>query len=341
MPDHPHRWTASPRPSRRMLAVTVLCALVAASSLFGPGAQAAYPGANGRLYFSTGRPRPLDIWRWDPASGIAAMTAPGVNSSADDWAHYWSPDGNKMVFQSNRDGDVEIFVWDIPAGTTTQLTHNTVEDSYANWSPVMDDGRLRIVFQRRTKGAAQDLWVMNEDGSGQKLLFATKKDERHSAWSPLGNKIAFVSDMDRDEDIYLLNVALVNGSVSAVGSPTNLTNQNRGADYSPDWSPDGTQLVFARETSSRQRTATGENSHIWKMNADGTAQTLVIAHQFSDAQPDWSPDGTTIAFVGGADFTDAKWDMWTMDVNGGNVTRLTGPDPYGDFQPEWRNAPTA
>jgi Tol biopolymer transport system component len=77
------------------------------------------------------------------------------------------------------------------------------------------------------------------------------------------------------------------------------------------------------------------------MKAGGGDQTLVIDHLRHDAQPDWSPDGNTIAFVAGSDLTDPTWDLWTMDVNGGNVTRVTGPDPYGDFQPEWRNASSA
>jgi Tol biopolymer transport system component len=332
---------AALRPRRAVVMLALGAALLTTWSLLVPTARAAYPGANGALYFSTGRPRPLDIWWWSPTVGLKAMPA-AVNSPRDDWAHYWSPDGTQMIFQSNRDGDVEIYRWDSATATVTQLTRNKVEDSYASWSPPLEDGKMRVVFQRR-KGNNQDLWVMNPDGTGQKALFATKKDDRHAAWSPLGGEIAFVSSTDGDEDIYLLNVVLQNGVVSLAGAPTNLTSQSPGADYSPDWSPTGTQLVFAREAGS-PAPATNSNADIWRMNADGTGQTLLIDHQLSDAQPDWSPDGTTIAFVSGSVTSgttaeiDATWDMWTMDPNGGNVMRITGPDEFGDFQPEWRNA---
>jgi Tol biopolymer transport system component len=327
---------AALRPRRAVVMLAFGAALLTTWSLLVPTARAAYPGANGALYFSTGRPRPLDIWWWSPTAGLRTMPA-AVNSPKDDWSHYWSPDGKQMLFQSNRDGDVEIFLWDSTTAAVTQLTRNRVEDSYASWSPPLADGKLRVVFQRR-KGNNQDLWVMNPDGTGQKALFVTKKDDRHAAWSPLGDEIAFVSSSDGDEDIYLLDVAVVNGAVSAAGAPTNLTNQSPGADYSPDWSPDGTNLVFAREPGPGP--AGSSPPDIWRMKADGTDQTFVIDHRVNDAQPDWSPDGTTIAFVAGSDLTDATWDMWTMDSNGGNVTRITGPDEFGDFQPEWKNAAT-
>ena len=314
--------------------VAAVALLTVAVSLLPAPAEAAYPGANGRLYFSTGRPRPLDIWWSDQALGLGPM--PGaVNSSKDDWSHYWSPDGTKMIFQSNRDGDVEIFLFDSVSGSVTQLTHNKLEDSYASWSPVMRDGSLRVVFQRTTKNN-QDIWVMNADGSGQTQLFGTKKNDFQAAWSPQGDEIAFVNASDGDEDIYALDVDLsATGAVILTGPVRNVTNNSSTSEYSPDWSPSGTQLVFVRE--STRISQVSANANIWKMNADGTGQTLVTDHQLIDRQPDWSPDGTTIAFASGRDATDATWDIWTVDVNGESLARITN-DEFPDFQPEWRNA---
>ena len=328
------------------IATTISIIVITAVSLLMPAAQAAYPGANGDLYFSSRRGTThLCIWSVNPTTGEPVKMTSGVNSPKEDWSHYWSPDGTKMIFQSDRDGDIEIYLFDSVSGAVTQLTRNKVSDEYASWSPAMADGKLRIVFQRQAPKSAKtgrDLWVMNTDGSGQQMVYSTKREERHAAWSPLGDQIAFVSSSDGDEDIYLLPVALANGVVSVTGAPRNITSQSPGADYSPDWSPDGTQLVFAREASTPIPAAGGE-ADIWKMSADGTGQALLMDLQLSDAQPDWSPDGTTIAFVSGSRSTgsiaeiDATWDIWTMDVNGGSLTRITN-DTFGDFQPEWRNA---
>src|SRR5687767_5946190 len=213
------------------IATTICISVITAWSLLMPAAQAAYPGANGDLYFSSRRGTThLCIWSVNPTTGEPVKMTSGVNSPKEDWSHYWSPDGTKMIFQSDRDGDIEIYLFDSVIGTVTQLTRNKVSDEYASWSPVMADGKLRIVFQRMSRNNT-DLWVMNADGTGQKMVFSTKKDERHAAWSPLGNQIAFVSSSDGDEDIYLLPVTLANGVISVTGAPRNITGQSPGADY--------------------------------------------------------------------------------------------------------------
>ena len=317
------------------IGATVLVSLITTWTLLAPVAQAAYPGANGDLYFASRRGTThLCIWSLNVNGSTPLKMTAGVNSPKEDWTPDWSPDGSKMLFQSDRDGDIEIFVFDEATNRVTQLTSNRVEDQYASWSPVMPDGTLRILFQRVGKSGS-DLWTMNADGSGQRLLYASKKDDHQAAWSPLGNQIAFTSAMDGDADVYLLNVALSGGVVSAVGAPRNMTNHSAGADFSPDYAPSGAELVFVREPGSRLE-ALG-NSSLWRLRADGSGETFVIDHQLIDKQADWSPDGTTLAFVSATNGTDATWDIWTVGIDGTGIRRITN-DTFGDFQPEWRNA---
>jgi Tol biopolymer transport system component len=325
------------------IATTTVVSLITAWSLLTPAAQAAYPGANGDLYFASRRNTThLCIWSLNVDGSTPVKMTAGVNSPKEDWTPYWSPDGSKMLFQSNRDGDIEIFVFDEASASVTQLTHNKVEDQYASWSPVMADGRLYILFQRRASKQAKtglDLWVMNADGTGQRMLYAGSKDDTQAAWSPLGDQVAFTTPVDGDADIYLLSVTLsTDGIVSAVGAPRNMTNHSPGADFSPDWAPEGSELVFVREPGSKVE-ALG-NSSLWRLRADGSGETFIIDNKLIDKQADWSPDGTTLAFVSATNGTDATWDIWTVDVNGGNLRRITN-DTFGDFQPEWRNAPLA
>ncbi|HYU38275.1 MAG TPA: tetratricopeptide repeat protein, partial [Acidimicrobiia bacterium] len=72
----------------------------------------------------------------------------------------WSPDGTKIAFASDRDGDVEIYVMNADGTGLVRLTFNPGEDGEPSWSP---DGR-RIAFHRRVLGHAQ-VFVMNADGS--------------------------------------------------------------------------------------------------------------------------------------------------------------------------------
>jgi len=72
----------------------------------------------------------------------------------------WSPDGSRIVFQSNRDGDWDIFVMDADGGNEVPLTFNSSDDLSPDWSP---DGR-RIVF-RSDRDGDHDIYVMDADGS--------------------------------------------------------------------------------------------------------------------------------------------------------------------------------
>ncbi len=94
-------------------------------------------------------------------------------------------------------------------------------------------------------------------------------------------------------------------------------------DRFPDWSPDGTKIVFGRTTFT-------VSSKIYVMNADGSNATPLTSSA-GDQQPSWSPDGTKIAFVSGRDGND---EIYVMNADGSNQTRLTSNASF-DFDPTW------
>src|SRR5688572_25248121 len=90
---------------RSMSRRTLVTILAGALSLTALPAQAAYPGANGDLYFASRRGTThLCIWSVNVNDGATVKMTAGVNSSKEDWTPYWSPDGSKLLFQSDRDG---------------------------------------------------------------------------------------------------------------------------------------------------------------------------------------------------------------------------------------------
>jgi len=173
----------------------------------------------------------------------------------------------RIAFESNRDGNAEIYVMNGDGSRQTRLTNNSGDDSAPAWSP---DGS-RIAFTSNRDGNA-DIYVMNADGSAQTRLTNNLGADWAPIWSPDGSRIAFESYRDGNWEIYVMNA---NGS-----GQTNLTN-NPGADWTPAWSPDGRRIAFACDRDG--------NWEIYVMNADGSGQTRLTNNSGADGSPAWSP----------------------------------------------------
>jgi len=111
---------------------------------------------------------------------------------------------------------------------------------------------------------------------------------------------------------------------------TNLTNTPSFEEYQPSWAPSGAQLVFVREVPGQ---IISEQSDIFVMDANGENATNLTQTDANEHAPDWSPDGTKIAFAG---VRDGGWEILTMDPNGQNEAILTGDgsDAF-DEAPDW------
>jgi dipeptidyl aminopeptidase/acylaminoacyl peptidase len=179
----------------------------------------------------------------------------------------WSPDGTKIAFATERDGDFEIYVMDADGSHQTRLTNDPAGDLHPAWSP---DG-TKIAFTTDRGGNCCQIYSMNTDGSNPVRLTDDAAFNSDASWSPDGTKLAFATNRDGEFEIYSINADGTN--------PTNLT-QSGAYDADPAWSPDGTMVAF---TTNRN----GPNQ-IAVVNADGSAQTTVISSG-ADGFPDWQP----------------------------------------------------
>jgi len=133
------------------------------------------------------------------------------------------------------------------------------------------------------------------------------------SWSP-DRRIVFATYVGRWE-IY---------SMEADGTEVdNLTDDNGASNFDPSWSPDGTKILFRKET--------GGPSHIWVMNADGSDPISLTNDRWSDFNPSWSPDGTKIAFDR---VMDGNSDIWIMNADGSDQTNVTNDAPT-ELKPSW------
>jgi Tol biopolymer transport system component len=235
-----------------------------------PAAPTPIGGGTGRIAFQsedyTDRDIESDIFVIDMNGEFVNLT----NHPARDQSPSWSPDGTRIAFASDRDGNFEIYVMNSYGVGATRLTENLESDRYPAWSP---DG-TRIAFASSTDGKGE-IYVMNADGSGLARLTDNPALDTMPTWSPDSARIAFVSFRDGDGEIYMMN---------ADGSGVTRMTERSGHDRGPDWSPDGTRIAYY-------------HGEVYVINLDGSGITRLDSfYAGSMSFPAWSPDGGVIAY---------------------------------------------
>ena len=159
-----------------------------------------------------------DIWTV-AANGTNPMQL--TSSPAEDIAPSWSPDSSKIAFQSNRDGDREIYVMDADGGHPTDVTNrHASEEQSADWST---DGS-KIVFSSTAPNGSPDVFVMNAAGSGDTRLGAGD----YPTWSPDGKRIAFTRSAAGGTNLF---------TMKADGTDVVQVTHDGGEKVMTDWQP--------------------------------------------------------------------------------------------------------
>jgi len=260
----------------------------------------------------------------------------------------WSPDGKKIAFTSDRDGNNNIYVMTVRTKQTTQLTKAPGDEHGPVFSP---DGKS-IAFLRGYNGS--ELCVVPAEGGAERVL-AHDPDIRQVAWSPDSQWIAYgrikAHSGGEMADIFVVG--------AASGKPINMTRYPM-LNSNPVWSADGKKLFF--------RSNRSKNENLWSVTLLAEPAPTTAAEEGDAAETDTktpdaksaakniapvkidfddihkrarqltrvesdvrsfalSPDGKTLVF---AMSQLGRSDLWRMDATGGQPTRLTQSGETGE-----------
>jgi Tol biopolymer transport system component len=253
----------------------------------------------------------------------------------------------QIVFEDSGEGFHHTQIWleNADGSNVRQLVKDAFTDNSASLSP---DGS-RIVFGRGFTDSIEDavadpslfgaIMVVNVDGTGlhevetgsrAKLCDAAPEGD---AWSPDGRRIAYVRYcFDPKAQFVEMGIWTINADGSDARRVTRTEPAAQTQDHRVGWSPDGKSLTFNRIDTS----VSPERDAIFTIGVDGKGLHQVTPWSLGANDPDWSPDGTLIAFNASAEPSPTQ-NIYTIHADGTGLTELTRYDESGQatFHPSW------
>lgn len=244
---------------------------------------------------------------------LALMNADGTDRRAlssgqfDESAPACTRDGSRIAFDTNRDGNFEIYTMNVDGSNQHRVTSDEAADLAPTWSP--DGTQIAFMSDRAARGVF-DLYLMAADG--QQVRRLTTSSASMPQFSPDGRALAFESR----QDAFVLDIGSL--TIHRVG-------RTPGIRRHPTWSPDGTRLAFAGEQNGK--------AELMASTIDGQSEQLLASlSNASVADPQWSPDGRNVAFVAidkplgdetSPTVRRAEGAIFTIELASGRVTRVS------------------
>ncbi len=211
-----------------------------------------------------------------------------------------SADGEWLTYDSNLEGNQDIFVMPLAGGEPRRVTRDPGDDFMPDFSP---DGR-EITFHS-TRNPTRDIYVVDVDGSAELRLTNDEVHDMNPAFSPTGLAIAFADIASRG--VHVLRRETLDSLWQA---PERLPIQGWGL----RWSPDGSSLVYYSRGAPFGIEVFEEGGSSRHIITEGTAGLNNVSW------PEWSADGSTIYFY--ATGPDGVYGLYAIPVTGGEPRLL-------------------
>ncbi|MDE7119332.1 MAG: prolyl oligopeptidase family serine peptidase, partial [Muribaculaceae bacterium] len=289
-----------------------------------------------------------------------------------------SPDGTKVLIgisyesvEQNKSNN-ELYVVGVDGSGLTRLTKTPGSEQSATW---IDNGQRIAFIANDPDSNTPQLWVMNADGSGRKVVSSVEKGVNGFLFAPDGKKVVLVSNvkygrtaadaypdlpkatgriiddlMYKHWDEWVTEVphpfvadfdgsALSNITDIMDGEPYEAPMKPFGGIESFAWSPDSKQLVYVSRKKTGMDYALSTNSDLYRYDlASGKTENLTEGMMGYDTNPAYSPDGNYLAWLSMEHdgYESDKNRIFVMDVKSGVKTDLTDNWDYAADAIAWR-----
>ncbi len=186
---------------------------------------------DGQIVYESNRDGNWNLYLFNVADGVEKRL---TSSTANEINATWSPDGSSIVYQDDSAGFWQLYELTID-NLETRLLSDTLGDDH---SPQFAHDGKHIVFFSLRDGENSVIYMMDTDGSNVMPITDPAGNARNHAWSPDDSMVAYQSNLDGDEDIYVYDVAT---------QTTRLLTENTVDDYAPTWYCDAPTVAFTSD----------------------------------------------------------------------------------------------
>ncbi|SEK31707.1 TolB protein [Roseivivax marinus] len=251
------------------------------------------------------------------AKRLAVMDYDGANvqyltgSGSIVLAPRFSPSGDRVIYTSYETGSPRVHVLSVGDTQSRILPAQAGSMSFAPRFTPNGQGLLYSV----NEGSNTDIYRMDMASGQTSQLTTGPAIDTAPSFSPDGSRIVFESDRSGSQQLYVMP--------AGGGEPTRIS-FGPGRYGTPVWSPRGDLIAFTKQNAGR--------FHIGVMRVDGSEERLLTA-SFLDESPTWAPNGRVIMFARETQGAQGASSLYTVDVSGRNLKRVTTPDGASD--PSW------
>lgn len=222
----------------------------------------------------------------------------------------FSADGQKIVFESDRTGNRDIFIMDADGTNVVNLTNSPTYEE----NPTLSGNGQEVAFVS-TRDGNREIYVLNIASSAVRRITNNSVQDARPSFSPDGSRIVF------DSEVPSLSNRFEIFAVNADGSNLTRLTDNDENDYDPQFSSDGSKVVYQRNVI---LPFVGGVPRLFVMNSDGSDQAHVGPDNIQSGA--FSPDGTKIVFI-------QNLRVFIMNTNGTGIVQVT--DGPSDTVPDW------